>query len=179
MILGKHMLQGRISQDILQVTPEPTCDQYQPASLDLTLGPSVYDPASDEEYDIPLDGHSALTIPPNGFLLGHTNEVVGLPNNLAAQVAGRSTFGRLGVGVHVTAGWIDPGFEGDITLELANHAPWPVDIYPGERVAQLVVHQVIGGVAYDGSYQGQRGPNPAARQPQPDSPPNGLPTRGD
>lgn len=177
MILGEDMLKGRIDNGKLQISPAPLAEQYQPASIDVVLGTTVYNPATDTEYTV--EPGQSFTIPPNGFLLGHTREVVSLPPDLAAQVTGRSTFGRLGIGVHVTAGWIDPGFRGDVTLELANHAPWPVDLYPGERVAQLVVHQVIGGGQYAGSYQGQRGPAPAARDPQPESPPPRLPLRGD
>ena len=78
-----------------------------------------------------------LVLPSHGFALGTTDEVVGLPSHIGAQIDGRSSTGRCGITVHITAGWIDPGFEGQITLELANHNPYPVILRAGRSICQL------------------------------------------
>jgi dCTP deaminase len=102
---------------------------------------------------------------PGEFGLGSTIEAVVIPHDLVATVDGRSSIGRLAVVVHATAGFIDPGFEGQITLELSNIGPIPVKLYPGMRVAQLVFHELkspaempYGSAERGSSYQGQRGP---------------------
>src|SRR5690606_6507447 len=76
---------------------------------------------------------------PGEFALGSTMERVRIPNDLVARVEGRSSFGRLAVVVHATAGFIDPGFEGQITLELSNLGRCAVLLYPGTRISQIVL----------------------------------------
>ena len=80
----------------------------------------------------------AFIIHPNEFALATTLEYVKIPDDLVARVEGRSSMGRLGVTMHVTAGFIDPGFEGNITLEISNIGAMPVALYPGQRVCQIV-----------------------------------------
>ena len=80
----------------------------------------------------------AFIIHPNEFALATTLEYVKIPDDLVARVEGRSSMGRLGVTMHVTAGFIDPGFEGKITLEISNIGAMPVALYPGQRVCQIV-----------------------------------------
>ena len=80
----------------------------------------------------------AFIIHPNEFALATTQEYVKVPDDLVARVEGRSSMGRLGVTMHVTAGYVDPGFEGRITLEISNIGAMPVALYPGQRVCQLV-----------------------------------------
>lgn len=139
------------------IDPKPTNEQYQPASLDVRLGEDLYR----------FDGDKTVTSPqhrlhPGDRYLGHTKEKINLPNDHAAQLAGRSSIGRQGVIVHKTAGWIDPGFNGTITLELMNFSDEPVDLKAGERVAQLVFFQLdYPSQGYDGSYQGQEKPTKA------------------
>jgi dCTP deaminase len=100
-----------------------------------------------------------LNIKPGSFVLAHTVERVRIPNNLVGVVDGRSSFGRLGVMVHVTAGYIDPGFEGQITLELKNVGPAVVRLHVGDRVCQIRFHRMSKPALnpYSGKYQGDEG----------------------
>jgi dCTP deaminase len=100
-----------------------------------------------------------VNIRPGSFVLAHTAEHVRIPDDLVAVVDGRSSFGRLGIMVHVTAGYIDPGFEGQITLELKNVGPAVVRLYVGDRVCQIRFHRMTGPATkpYSGKYQGNRG----------------------
>nr|WP_269744692.1 dCTP deaminase [Plesiocystis pacifica] len=98
------------------------------------------------------------------FALGTTLERVRVPADLVARVEGRSSIGRLAVVVHATAGFIDPGFEGQITLELSNLGRCAVKLYPGMRISQIVFHEMKSpaerpyGAARGSKYQGQEGP---------------------
>lgn len=103
-----------------------------------------------------------VTIGPGEFALGTTLERITMPHDLVARVEGRSSIGRLGLTVHVTAGFIDPGFEGQITLEIANLNWYPIVIYPGMRIAQLAFHNMTTAAARpyghamgNSKYQGQ------------------------
>ena len=102
---------------------------------------------------------------PGEFVLGATYEKVTLPNNIAARLEGKSSLGRLGLLTHSTAGFIDPGFSGHVTLELSNMATLPIMLWPGSKVGQLCFFQLssdaenpYGSGAYGNRYQGQRGP---------------------
>lgn len=102
---------------------------------------------------------SAISLAPGEFLLGTTAEWVEIPHDLVARVEGRSSIGRMGITVHVTAGFIDPGFRGNITLEIANLSGYTVLLYPGMRICQLCFHRMADKSAnpYQGKYQGQIG----------------------
>lgn len=154
MILSDHSIRQSLSnRGGIGIDPLPDDEQIQPASLDVKLGREVYRFDTDQRHKSPRH-----RLQPGDRYLGHTKEEIDLPNNIAAQLAGRSSIGRQGVIVHKTAGWIDPGFTGEITLELMNLGNEPVDLRTGERVAQLVffrLDQTSSG--YDGSYQGQKG----------------------
>lgn len=104
----------------------------------------------------------AITLLPHECVLMTTKERVVLSDGLAAQVDGKSSLGRLFQSVHITAGWIDPGFDGQITLEVVNHAPVPVIYHPGMPIAQLVVLRTTSPVeqpySKTGRYQKQVGP---------------------
>ena len=102
---------------------------------------------------------------PGEFVLGSTYEKVTLPDNIAARLEGKSSLGRLGLLTHSTAGFIDPGFSGHVTLELSNMATLPIMLWPGSKVGQLCFFQLTsatehpyGSGAYGNRYQGQRGP---------------------
>ncbi len=97
---------------------------------------------------------------PGEFVLGSTLERVGIPGNLVARLEGKSSLGRLGLLIHSTAGYIDPGFEGNITLEFSNVASLPILIRPGMRIGQISFLQMTTPVdtPYQGKYQGQSGP---------------------
>jgi dCTP deaminase len=105
---------------------------------------------------------------PGEFVLGSTLEVVTLPDDLAARVEGKSSLGRLGLLTHATAGFVDPGFSGHVTLELANVATLPIKLYPGMKIGQLCFFRLsspaehpYGSAKYGSRYQGQRGPTPS------------------
>ncbi len=101
---------------------------------------------------------------PGDFVLGTTHERVEIPADLIAHVEGRSSLGRLAIVVHATAGLVDPGYEGQITLELSNLGTAPVALTPGMRISQLVFTEMKSpadrpyGVERGSKYQGQRGP---------------------
>ena len=127
--------------------------QIQPSSIDMRLGNEFkvfkvirkpyIDPKDPEDVasymeSTTVEPGEAFIIHPNEFALATTNEYVKVPDDLVARVEGRSSMGRLGVTMHVTAGFIDPGFEGKITLEISNIGAMPVALYPGQRVCQIV-----------------------------------------
>lgn len=151
--------------------------QVQPASVDLRLGDTfrVYNYAQhhliDPTQDVDLDSISELVhqegkpfiLHPGAFVLGSTLEYVKIPVDLVGRLEGRSSIGRLGVIVHSTAGFIDCGYNGEITLEISNIGKIPVALRPGMRICQLTLMQT-GPVARPygplrgSKYQGQRGP---------------------
>ena len=105
---------------------------------------------------------------PGEFVLGSTLEVVTLPDDLAGRLEGKSSLGRLGLLTHSTAGFIDPGFSGHITLELSNVANLPITLWPGMKIGQLCLFRLssaaehpYGSAMYGSRYQGQRGPTPS------------------
>ena len=102
---------------------------------------------------------------PGEFVLGSTYEQVTLPDDIAARLEGKSSLGRLGLLTHSTAGFIDPGFSGHVTLELSNMATLPIKLWPGSKIGQLCFFRLTspaehayGSGAYGNRYQGQRGP---------------------
>jgi len=106
-----------------------------------------------------------LVLHPGEFVLGSTLEHVTLPDDLAARVEGKSSLGRLGLLTHATAGFVDPGFSGHVTLELSNVATLPILLYPGMKIGQLCFFRLssptenpYGSGTHGSHYQGQRGP---------------------
>ncbi|MDH5676414.1 MAG: dCTP deaminase [Myxococcales bacterium] len=180
MILSDRDLRERLQRGDLRVAPlVDEALQIQPASIDLRLDRAFivyrpaqvacldpHDPATIEDAAERVevaDGH-AFILHPGQFALGSTAERVRIPTDLVARVDGRSSIGRLAVVVHATAGFIDPGFEGQITLELSNIGPIPVKLYPGMRIAQIVLYVMTSaaelpyGRERGSHYQGQTGP---------------------
>ncbi len=105
---------------------------------------------------------------PGEFVLGSTYEVITLPDDVAARLEGKSSLGRLGLLTHSTAGFIDPGFSGHVTLELSNVATLPIKLWPGMKIGQLCFFRLsspaenpYGSAKYGSRYQGQRGPTPS------------------
>ena len=105
---------------------------------------------------------------PGEFVLGSTYEVVTLPDDIAGRLEGKSSLGRLGLLTHSTAGFIDPGFSGHVTLELSNVATLPIKLWPGMKIGQLCLFRLssaaehpYGSSVYGSRYQGQRGPTPS------------------
>jgi dCTP deaminase len=125
---------------------QPFIDVRRP-SADLT---EVVEIAEDEPF----------ILHPGEFVLGSTLERVAVPEDLVARLEGKSSLGRLGLLIHSTAGYVDPGWDGTITLELSNVARLPIAIYLGMRIGQLSFLRLTTPVdaPYRGKYQGQRGP---------------------
>jgi len=155
-VLSDKTIEDHLRTGKITITPYPDDEQIQPASLDVRLGDEFYDCETDEIVEA-----DKLRLQPFQRYLGRTKEVIGLPNDVAAQLAGRSTIGRMGIIVHKTAGWIDPSFHGSVTLEMMNMSNEPVTLSAGSRVAQLVFQytdQPTDG--YSGQYNGQKAPTP-------------------
>jgi dCTP deaminase len=121
-----------------------------------------------EMVEIPDDGTQAFMLHPGEFVLGSTLERVAVPDDLVARIEGKSSLGRLGLLIHSTAGFIDAGFDGHVTLELANVASLPITLYPGMKIGQVSFMQMTtpadqpyGKGAKGSKYQGQRGPTPS------------------
>lgn len=151
--IHEHLQYPNLTETIT-VDPDPDEEQIQPASLDVRIGAEILHPETGENWI-----SDTIRLEPGQRYLAETAEEVSLPNDIAAQVAGRSTIGRRGIIVHKTAGWIDPGFSGTITLELMNLGSTPQSIDAGSRVAQLVFFELDQPSAgYDGKYQNQSGP---------------------
>ncbi len=109
-----------------------------------------------------------LILHPGEFVLGSTFELVTLPDDVAARLEGKSSLGRLGLLTHSTAGFVDPGFSGHITLELSNVANLPITLWPGMKIGQLCMFRLstpaehpYGSAVYGSRYQDQRGPTPS------------------
>ena len=166
---------GRVGIDPFQ--PE----MVQPSSIDIRLDryfrvfenhryPHI-DPAVEQpdltrlvepEKDEPFILH------PGEFVLASTYEVISLPDDIASRLEGKSSLGRLGLLTHSTAGFIDPGFSGHVTLELSNAATLPIKLWPGMKIGQLCMFRLsspaehpYGSEKYGSRYQGQRGPTPS------------------
>jgi dCTP deaminase len=117
---------------------------------------------------VEIDSHEAFMLHPGEFVLGSTLERVAISDDLVARVEGKSSLGRLGLLIHSTAGFIDAGFDGHITLELSNVANLPITIYPGMKIGQVsfmtmttAAEKPYGSGARGSKYQGQRGPTPS------------------
>jgi len=156
MILSGTSIAHNIYTGNIEVEPEPDNVQYQPASLDVRLGEEIVDAQNGRH--LKDDQHQ---LEPNRRYLASTKERISLPNDMAAQLTGRSTIGRRGIIIHKTAGWVDPGFEGTLTLEILNLGRLPKKVQPGDRIGQLVFFVLDKpSWGYDGKYQGQQGPTP-------------------
>ena len=153
-------------------------EMIQPSSIDVRLDRlfrlfdnhkyAYIDPAEDQPELtrlIETKPDEPFILHPGEFVLGATYEQVTLPDNVAARLEGKSSLGRLGLLTHSTAGFIDPGFSGHVTLELSNVATLPIKLWPGMKIGQLCFFQLsspaekpYGSSEYGSRYQGQRGP---------------------
>ncbi|OYN96980.1 dCTP deaminase [Enemella evansiae] len=180
MLLSDRDIRARVDAGDIALAPwEP--EMVQPSSVDVRLDrmfrvfenhryPHI-DPAEDQPELTRLvepGGDDPFILHPGEFVLGSTFEVVTLPNDVAARLEGKSSLGRLGLLTHSTAGFIDPGFSGHVTLELSNMATLPIKLWPGMKIGQLCFFQLssaaehpYGSEAYGSRYQGQRGPTPS------------------
>ncbi|WP_017604292.1 dCTP deaminase [Nocardiopsis alkaliphila] len=180
MLLSDRDLNKQIDAGRVRIDPfDPSL--IQPSSIDVRLDrffrvfenhkyphidPSVEQP--DLTRLVETDGNEAFILHPGEFVLASTYEMVTLPDDIASRLEGKSSLGRLGLLTHSTAGFIDPGFSGHVTLELSNVATLPIKLYPGMKIGQLCMFQLTspaerpyGSAAYGSRYQGQRGPTPS------------------
>ena len=180
MLLSDRDIRAEVEAGRLRLQPwDP--ELVQPSSIDVRLdryfrvfNNSQYthiDPAVQQDELTSLvepAGDEPFVLHPGEFVLGSTLEVVTLPDDLASRLEGKSSLGRLGLITHATAGFIDPGFSGHITLELSNVANLPITLWPGMKIGQLCVFRLsspaehpYGSERYGSRYQGQRGPTPS------------------
>jgi len=172
----------RAELDARRVVLDPFDESMiQPSSVDIRLDkyfrvfenhryPHI-DPAEDQSdltRAVQPNASEPFILHPGEFVLGSTYEVITLPDDVAARVEGKSSLGRLGLLTHATAGFIDPGFSGHVTLELSNMATLPIKLWPGMKIGQLCFFKLssaaenpYGSAKYGSRYQGQRGPTPS------------------
>lgn len=176
-LLSDHDIRAELESGRVRLDPyEPA--MIQPSSIDVRLDKyfrlfdnhryAVIDPALEQPeltrlVEVPTG--EPLVLHPGEFVLGSTYEAVTLPDDVAARLEGKSSLGRLGLLTHSTAGFVDPGFTGHVTLELSNVATLPIQLWPGMKVGQLCffrlsspADQPYGAGASGSRYQGQRGP---------------------
>jgi dCTP deaminase len=180
MLLSDRDIRGEIDAGRVMLEPYDAA-MVQPSSVDVRLDrffrvfenhryPHI-DPSS-EQPDltrlVETPGSEAFVLHPGEFVLASTFEVVTLPDDVAARLEGKSSLGRLGLLTHSTAGFIDPGFSGHVTLELSNVATLPIMLWPGMKIGQLCFFRLsspsehpYGSARYGSRYQGQRGPTPS------------------
>jgi len=170
--IRSELAAGRIALDPFDAS------MVQPSSVDVRLDRffrlfdnhkyAHIDPAQEQPELtrlVEVEGDEPFILHPGEFVLGSTYEAVTLPNDIAARLEGKSSLGRLGLLTHSTAGFIDPGFSGHVTLELSNVATLPIKLWPGMKIGQLCFFQLTsaaehpyGSQEYGNRYQGQRGP---------------------
>jgi dCTP deaminase len=180
MILSDIDILNELEDGRLKIDPLEDIDtQIQPSSVDLRLGSEFLtfnytnipyiDPKDEEQTNtytskITIENDEIFVLHPGDFVLGTTKETVEIPAGLVAEVNGRSSLGRLGVLVHATAGVVDPGYCGEITLELSNIGRAPIALTPGMRICQILITELRTeadrpyGEERGSKYQGQKGP---------------------
>ena len=177
MLLSDRDIRAEITAG--RVAVEPFAESMvQPSSVDVRLDRffrvfenhkySVIDPSIEQSEltrEVVVEPNEHFILHPGEFVLASTYEVITLPDDIAGRLEGKSSLGRLGLLTHSTAGFIDPGFSGHITLELSNVANLPVKLFPGMKIGQLCLIKLsspaehpYGSEKYGSRYQGQRGP---------------------
>jgi dCTP deaminase len=182
-ILSDHTIREEIKAGRIELDPFDD-SMVQPASVDVRLDryfrvflnhtmPVIDVKQNLEELTrlVELDDSDpdrTFVLHPGEFVLGSTYERVALPDDTVARIEGKSSLGRLGLLIHSTAGFIDPGFDGHITLELSNVASLPITLYPGMKIGQISFLRMTspadvpyGAKQLGSKYQGQRGPTPS------------------
>jgi dCTP deaminase len=179
-VLSDRTIRRLVEEGRIRIDPYAP-ELMQPSSLDVRVDryfrvfrnsryPFIDVKAKQEELTeiVEVGGDEAFILHPGEFVLGSTLERVTLPDDLVARLEGKSSLGRLGLLIHSTAGFIDPGWDGHVTLELSNVANLPITIYPGMKIGQLSFVQLsepaerpYGSAGIGSKYQGQRGPTPS------------------
>ena len=180
MILSDRTIREQLAAGRIGIDPfDDSC--VQPSSVDLRLDNlfrvflnhtmpviDVKEDLEDLTRLVEIAAGDAFILHPGEFVLGSTSERITLPDDLVARIEGKSSLGRLGLLIHSTAGFVDAGFSGHITLELSNVANLPITLYPGMKIGQVsfLAMTTPADVPYGSSrvgskYQGQRGPTPS------------------
>ena len=180
MLLSDRDIRAEVDSGRVGLRPYDA-SMIQPSSIDVRLDrmfrvfenhryPHI-DPAQEQPEltrQVEPIGDEPFILHPGEFVLGSTYEQVSLPDDIAARLEGKSSLGRLGLLTHSTAGFIDPGFTGHVTLELSNVATLPIKLYPGMKIGQLCFFRLsspsehpYGSAQYGSRYQDQRGPTPS------------------
>jgi dCTP deaminase len=177
MLLSDHDILAEIESGRVSLDPYDA-DMIQPSSIDVRLDKffrvfdnhkyAAIDPSVEQSELtrlVEVKADEPFILHPGEFVLGSTYESVALPDDVAARLEGKSSLGRLGLLTHSTAGFIDPGFEGNVTLELSNTATLPIYLWPGMKIGQLCFFRLsspadnpYGSAKYGSRYRGQRGP---------------------
>ena len=176
MILPDHEIEKAVKNGQIVIRPLDPEEQIKSVGVDLKLGnefrlfrlnhKSHINPAEDSFDELTeivrvKDGGDFI-LHPGEFVLGVTKEHIELPADIMARIDGRSSLGRMGIIVHSTAGRVDPGFKGTLTLEITNIGKLPVNLFPGMRFCSLVFERLGSPVKRDygkiGKYVGQKGP---------------------
>ena len=180
MLLSDRDIRAEIAANRVGVEPFEEA-MIQPSSVDVRLDKffrvfenhkySVIDLSTEQAEltrEVIAEGDEPFILHPGEFVLASTYEVITLPDDIAGRLEGKSSLGRLGLLTHSTAGFIDPGFSGHITLELSNVANLPVKLFAGMKIGQLCLIKLsspaehpYGSEKYGSRYQGQRGPTPS------------------
>lgn len=180
MLLSDRDIIREVEAGRVQIDPFAP-ELVQPSSIDIRMDRyfrvfenhkySHIDPATEQPEltrVVEPDGDEPFILHPGEFVLASTYEVVTLPRDIASRLEGKSSLGRLGLLTHSTAGFIDPGFSGHVTLELSNVATLPMKLWPGMRIGQLCMFRLesaaeypYGSPKYGSRYQNQRGPTPS------------------
>lgn len=180
MVLSDRTIREEIAAGRLRIEPLDE-DCLGPASVDIHLDRTfrvfrtghtafidVRQPTDDLTEVVEIDPDTPFFIQPGEFVLATTRETLTLPDDIVAQVEGRSSLGRLGLLIHATAGFVDPGWTGKLTLELSNVAKMPIALYEGMRIGQVSflrmstpVERPYGTASLGSKYQGQLGPTPS------------------
>ena len=177
MLLSDRDIRAELTSGRVRLEPLDEA-MVQPSSVDVRLDRffrlfdnhkyAVIDPAQDQPdltRQVEVAPDEPFVLHPGEFVLGSTYEAVTLPDDVAARLEGKSSLGRLGLLTHSTAGFVDPGFSGHVTLELSNVATLPIMLWPGMKIGQLCFFRLsspaehpYGSERYGSRYQGQRGP---------------------
>jgi dCTP deaminase len=180
MLLSDRDIKSEIDKGRVVLEPYDL-NMIQPSSVDVRLDRlfrtfenhkyAHIDPAENQPEltrEVAVEGNEPFILHPGEFVLGSTYEVISLPDDIAGRLEGKSSLGRLGLLTHSTAGFIDPGFSGHVTLELSNVATLPIKLWPGMKIGQLCLFRLespaehpYGSAVYGSRYQGQRGPTPS------------------
>ena len=179
-VLSDHSIREALANGRIGIEPLDD-DAVQPASVDLRLDSAfrifkvtsrpyvdVHEPMDDLTELVQIIPEEPFVVQPGSFCLGSTLETITVPNDIVARVDGKSSLGRLGLLVHATAGYVDPGWTGKLTLELSNQSQMPIALYYGMRIAQISfielttpVDRPYGSAELGSKYQGQTGPTPS------------------